>query len=140
MADITKVTEKIGLVFPAQSETYNIMVSVAVTAGQTLYPEAGGTYALADADVAGRQQTRLMALESAGSFQAISALRRGAVYGFDLSGMAYDAIAYQSNTAGALSDSAGSLGVPVALVMALPDKPTYTKVLMFEPRWREDFT
>lgn len=140
MSDITKTTAKIGLVFPAQSETYNVVVSVAVTAGQTLYPEAAGTYALADADVAGRQQTRLMALESAGSNQAISAIKQGAMYGFDLSGMAYDDIAYQSNTAGAISDSAGSLNVPVAIVMALPDKPTYTKVLYFNPRWREDFT
>ena len=75
------------------------------------------------------------ALNDAAAGQAVSVLKSGHVYGFTVSGLAYDDIAYLSNTAGGLDTSAGGTSIICGRVMALPDSPTFTKVLFIDADW-----
>lgn len=140
MADLTVTAAQVAVVFPEDAEIRSVILAETVTAGQPLFQNTSGKYELADANAAGEQQVRYLSLEGGGAGQAISALRRGEVYGFALSGVAYDAMVQLSNTVGVL-DSGGSptLVVPVGIVTALTDNPTLTKVLYWNPRQREDF-
>jgi hypothetical protein len=49
--------------------------------------------------------------------QPVTAIRRGVVDGYDLSGLAYDAPVYLSDTDGALADAAGTTSVVVGRVI-----------------------
>jgi hypothetical protein len=139
MANITVTASKVAVVFPKEAKIVNVEVAEDVTAGQTLYLNSSGTYGLADADAGGKQQTRVMALEDALSGWILSALQQGHVAGPVVSDLDYDAIVYQSDTPGALADAAGTLEVPCGLIVPMSD-PDKTKVLYFNPRWREDFS
>jgi hypothetical protein len=54
--------------------------------------------------------------------------------------MAYDAIAYLSNTAGALADAAGGTSVACGRIVPLTNGATLTKVLYADFRWRQDWS
>lgn len=129
MADVTVTAAQVGLVDPDQAETYQAIAAATITAGQAVYRDTAGKVDLADASVAGTAETRGIALNGGGAGQAISVCRRGQLYGFDLSSQAYDAPIYQSDTAGALADAAGTVSNEVGLVEALTDGSTLTKVL-----------
>ncbi|OGR31695.1 MAG: hypothetical protein A2139_07560 [Desulfobacca sp. RBG_16_60_12] len=49
--------------------------------------------------------------------QPVTAIRRGVIDGYDLSGLAYDAPVYLSDTDGALADAAGTVSVVVGRVI-----------------------
>lgn len=49
--------------------------------------------------------------------QAVTAIRQGVIDGYDLSGLAYDAAVYLSDTDGALADAAGTVSVVVGRVI-----------------------
>ena len=132
--DIIRTKAKVGLVFPEPSEIYNVLLAEDVEAGETLYLSAAGTYGLAEADVSGKQCTRGMALDDGGAGQAISMLKHGIVYGFTLTGCAYDDPLYQSDTPGEIADAPGTESVQVGRVVPLAD-PAKTKVLYFDPDW-----
>lgn len=134
MTDITATAAKIGLVFPDAAEVYDKIAAVAITAGQTVYFNTSGKSALCDTNAAGAQQFRGVALNSAGAGQAVSVCKRGTLYGYDLSGLAYDALVYCSDTAGALADAAGTLTVNAGRVVPLSDSDL-TKVLYIEADW-----
>ncbi len=137
MTDLALTAAQIALTNPQEAVVDFAVCAVAVTAGQSLYVNSDGKVALADADVSGAQQTRHLALEAGAIGQTISVLTRGRVFGFTIT-QAYDAPIYQSDTAGALGDSVGTLTVPVGIIKAISDDPTLTKILDFNPRRRED--
>ena len=139
MTDLALTAAKIALVNPQDAEVDFVICAVAVTTGQSLFVDTDGKADLADANVSGAQQTRHLALEAGAIGQSISVLTRGRVFGFTIT-QAYDAPIFQSDTAGALADSAGSLTVPIGIIKAISDDPTLTKVLDFNPRRREDFS
>jgi hypothetical protein len=139
MTDLALTAAQIALTNPQEAEVDFVVCAVVVTAGQSLFVDTDGKADLADANVSGAQQTRHLALEDGAIGQTISALTRGRVFGFTIT-QAYDAPIYQSDTAGALGDSVGTLTVPVGLIKAISDDPTLTKVLDFNPRRREDFS
>lgn len=139
MADLTVTAAQVAAVYPEKAVILQKTVSATVTAGQTLYQDTAGKAALADANVAGSQQTRYMALEGGASGDSISVLKEGHVYGFTLTSQAYDAPLFQSDTAGAIADAAGTLSVPVGTVEGIDQGGTITKVLYFNPRYREDY-
>jgi len=128
MADLTVTAAQVGVVYPELAEIMNVVLAEAVTKGQALYQLSTGTFGIADANAAGKQQFRGIALEAGG------ALKKGHCYGFTLSGMNHDALAYLSDTAGALADAAGTLTVNVGRVVAMPDN-SKTKVLYIEADW-----
>jgi hypothetical protein len=117
MADLTLTAGKLSAVSGmfGEPEVVNAKLSEAVTIGQAVYQTTTG-FGVADANAAGKQQFRGIALETGGSGYTIGVLKRGAVEGYDLSGLANDAVVYLSDTAGALADAAGTMTVNVGRV------------------------
>ena len=138
MADLALTADEIAIVFPEKAERYQMTLAETVTAGQTLFQNTSGKMELADANAAGEQQTRALALADGGSGEVISVLRRGHVFGFTIT-QAYDAPIFQSDTTGALADAAGTLAVPVGIIDGIDQGGTITKVLYFDARWRGDY-
>ena len=138
MADLTLTAAQIAPVFPgdARTEIYDIVGGATITAGQAIYHNSSGKAALADANAgSGAEKARGLALRGVGSGQGLSVIKKGAVYGFDLSGLAFDALVYVSNTAGALADAPSTTNsVPVGRVIPLSDS-TPTKVLWVDFHW-----
>ena len=135
MTDITVTAAQVGRVFPQSDEVYDFVAGAAITAGQALYLNSSGLVDLYDSNGSGTLQFLGIALNKAGSGQAVSVLKRGFVYGFAISGLAYFAAVYGSNTAGALADSAGSSSIVAGRVLALPNSGLYTKVLYIQASW-----
>src|SRR5512139_50485 len=133
MADITVTAAKVALVRPLESDVVNVKLAEAATAGQALYQTTSGTFGLADANGAGKQQFRGIALQAGAAGQVISMCRRGELYGFTLSGN-YDTLLYLSDTAGALADAAGTMTVDCGRVVAETDKDL-TKVAYICADW-----
>lgn len=130
MADLTVTKARVAPVFPLKSEIYDLIASETISAGQAVYVTAAGKAGVAGgAGVSPVNRFRGIALNDAGAGQAVSVLVKGAVAGFDLSGVAYDGIVYVSNTLGALGDVAGTTSLAVGKVMPLTDKDL-TKILM----------
>lgn len=138
MADLALTAAQIAVVFPKKAEVYIKTCAETITAGQSLFQDTDGKVQLADADAAGEQQTRFLALQGGGAGDSISVLKRGHVYGFTIT-QAYDAPIFQSDTTGALADAAGTLEVPVGIVDGIDQGGTITKVLYFDARWRADY-
>ncbi len=133
MPDITRSTGNVRATHPRNAEIYDGQVSEAVLEGQAIHLHTTGKLRLADSNVAGRQQARGIALNSAGTGRTgVSYLRRGTVAGFDLSGLAYDALVYLSDTVGEFSTTAGTMSAPVGRVTQIPDGGIPTKVILFE--------
>ena len=134
MADLTLTAAQIAPTHPLEAEIISVILAETVTAGQAAYQTTSGTFGIADANAAGKQQFRGIFLEGGGAGQAVSLLKHGPAYGYDLSGMDYDDPAYLSDTAGALADAAGTMTVNVGRVLALTDSAK-TKVLYIDADW-----
>ncbi len=128
MADIVVNADQVAVVFPLKAEIYDFIAGEAINPGQAVYVNANGKLALADANGSGTVQFRGIALKKGGPGQAVSVLLRGHVAGFDVSGLAYDAPVYVSNTAGALADAAGGTSLLAGRVIPITDR-ALTKLL-----------
>ena len=139
MADLALTAAQIGVVFPNEARIFPYVAAETITAGQICFVDTNGKLQLADANAAGEQQARVLALNGGGAGQAIDGLQEGHVYGFTIT-QAYDAPIYLSDTVGALADAAGTMTVPLGIIAPLTDGPTITKVLYFSARWRDDYS
>lgn len=135
MTAIALTAAQIEPVYPTVAECYDFVAAASITAGQAVYLTSSGTVDLADANGSGTLQFRGIALNAAAAGQAVTVLKRGHCFGFTVSSLSVDDIAYLSNTAGGLDTSAGGTSIICGRVMTLPDKPTYTKVLYVEADW-----
>jgi len=136
MTVIAKVEAKVSVVFPEEAEIYNVQLAENVIAGQALYQTTSGTYGLAEADAAGKQQFRGVALETARAGRAVSMLKTGILAGYTLA--TYDDEVYLSDTAGAFDTAPGTLLVKCGRVMSLADK-ALTEVLFVEADWLREW-
>lgn len=134
MADITVTAAQVAALFPEKAEIVDMIAAEAITAGLAVYQDTNGKAGIADANASGKQQFRGIALNAAGAGQAVSVLVRGHVAGFAVSGMNGDAIAYLSDTAGALADAHGTMTVNAGRVACLTDS-SLTKVLYICADW-----
>ena len=144
MADLTVTAAQVGLVDPMKSVTLAGIAAATITKGQACYVDSSGTINLADATTAGGApiQVRGVALNAAAAGQAVTLVKEGALYGYDLSGMDYSGPVFLSETAGALADAtpAGTgTAVVIGIVAPLTDKDK-TKVLYVDARWRQDWS
>jgi hypothetical protein len=121
MANITVTTANVRPLFTDKCIIKPRTTAEAVTAGQTAYYTSSGTAGLAGAASAGKHQTAGIFLDTKGSGETARVLEEGWVTGFALASQAYDAPLYQSDTAGALADAAGSATVAVGRVDFLND-------------------
>lgn len=129
MGDIAVTAAKVGVVFPEKALIFTGIAGVTITAGQVVYGIiASGKLGLADEDADAEHSAVLgIALNGGGAGQAIDVLRKGHVYGFTVSGLAYWLVCSLSATAGALLDTGASTNI-VARVEPLSDADL-TKVL-----------
>lgn len=134
MADLTVTAAQVGMLDPQKCETWNFRAGATITAGQAIYQNSSGRGDLADASVAGTAGFRGIALNGGGAGQAITVLKKGAVYGFGVSGLAYDLEIFLSDTAGALADAAGTVSTHAGRVVSVSDNDA-TKVLYVEASW-----
>lgn len=134
MADIASTAAQIGVAFPEKAEIYDFIAAATIVAGQAVYQNSAGKVDLADANGSGTLQFRGIALTGAGAGQGVSVLKCGHCYGFTVSGVAYDAPLFVSNTAGALADAAGGTAINAGRVVALTD-PALTKIVYIDADW-----
>jgi hypothetical protein len=132
MADIALTAAKISPCFPEKAEIFSGIAGVTITAGQAVYIiAASGKLGLADEDASAEASYVWgIALNGGGAGQAIDVLRRGHVYGFTVSGLAYALPCSLSATAGALLDTGATTNI-VGRVVALSDADL-TKVLFVD--------
>lgn len=128
MTAVTVTAAKVAPVFPLDAKIRTRIAAEALTAGQNVYVNSNGKVAKANAGAAGTAKMRGIALETVGAGQAVSVLIEGEASGYDLSGLAYDAVVYLSDTAGAFDTAAGTVSVIAARVVPMSDKDL-TKVL-----------
>jgi hypothetical protein len=83
--------------------------AVAVTAGNAVYIDSNGKWALADADSTAASRTVHIATRSAAAGAACTAISIGIMDGFDLSALAYGDPVYVSATAGGLDTAPGTV-------------------------------
>ena len=139
MADITVTAAQVAVVHPHSAEIFDFIAAEAITAGQAVYQTTAGKVGVADANVAGKQQFRGIALKSVGAGQAVSVLKKGTLAGFDLSSLNRDAILYLSDTAGAMADAASATKtVNCGRVISLSDS-SLTKCLFVQADWLNDW-
>jgi hypothetical protein len=136
MADIALTAAQIGRVDPKEAEVYDFeWLTTAPTVGQAVYVDpTTGKVGVADANDSGKEQFAGIVLSVQG--RGVSVLKRGRVYGFTLTGMNYWAIAYLSNTAGALADANGTMTVRVGKVVPITEAGQRIKVLYIDADWR----
>ncbi len=132
MADIARDKSKIAPVWPENTEIRTYIAAANIEAGQPVYITSAGKVDLSDANGAGTAAFRGIALETVSAGQPVSVLRRGELYGYGLSSVAFDAPLYVSNTAGELADAAGGTSLLVGHVQPLADAKTINKILFVE--------
>lgn len=130
MADITVTAADVRRVFPDRDECYDHIAGATITAGQLVYLNSSGKLDLADGSATGTAQLVGIALNGAASGEVVSVLYRGWVAGFTVSGSAYEARLYLSDTAGAFADGAGTVAVTCGRVRAHSDSDL-TKLVYF---------
>lgn len=137
MAAVTYTAAQIAPVDPIKCDIRTYVAAVAITKGQPVYFIAAspGRVGLADANAAGAQQFRGIALNAAAIGQTVDVLHEGAVYGFNLAGINADGFVYLADAVGSYDDGVGTMTVPVGRVVALADRPNYTKVLQVFVQW-----
>ena len=134
MADLTIGSNGISLVHSDEAEIFDMKAAEAITAGQPVYITTAGKAGVADANAAGKQQFRGIALKGVAAGEIVPVLKCGFLSGYDLSGVAYNGLVYLSDTAGKLADAAGTMTVNCGRVFQKTD-PDLTKILYVEADW-----
>ncbi len=134
MADLTATAAAVAVIFPLKAEIHTAIAGAAITAGQPVYVDTNGKAQLGDASAAGTAALRGIALQTVGAGQAFNMCKRGHLEGMGVSGEAYDAPMYLSDTAGSLADAAGTVSLIVGVVAPMTDKDL-TKVLFVDLLW-----
>lgn len=131
MSDLTLTAAQIAPVNETQCEleTYVKATATTITKGQAIAIDGTtGLAVAADASTGAANNVRGIVIAIQGNI--LTTIKQGSLYGFDLSGMDYDAAAYLSNTASTLADAAGDVSVVVGRVKPMHDVATTpTKVL-----------
>lgn len=90
----------------------------AIVAGQAVRLDvANGKFTLANGTVVAEARIYGVAVKTVAAGQAVTAIRKGVLDGIDVSGMAYDAPIYLSDTDGTLANTAGTVSTVVGRVI-----------------------
>lgn len=134
MADIALTSAQVRPINPDEAEFHNAMAGEALTKGDIVYFDTAGKAKKADGSAAGTANARGVALETVGSGQAVSILKRGLCAGYTVSALNADVQVFISDTAAKLADAAGTVAVPAGRVAIMLDKDN-TKVVYFDFDW-----
>lgn len=122
MADLTIVANEVAIVRGDNEHQHTAPTAAAVTAGQLLYINTSGQFALVDADTAAHVAAlNYIALTSAVTAGlTVTGATVGALIdlGDALDALAFGAAVYASNNAGALGDAAGTTSKVVGRVVS----------------------
>lgn len=124
MADLTVTATKVGVPFPHDARIRSQIAGAALNGGVCVYVDSSGKAQLSSGTTAAKATFKGIAIPrmntgyAAGSGQAVEIVEEGEVEGFDLSGLAYGALVYVSDTDGALADAAGTHSAVVGCVVA----------------------
>lgn len=134
MAEVTVTAASISEVIPQYCEVVSVKLAEAVaTAGLPAYQTTTGTFGIADANDAAKEQFRGVFLEAGGTGDVVRLLKRGYCNGFNVSSMNCDAPIYLSDSVGKYDDGAGTVAVICGIVALVPG--TSTKAVYIEARW-----
>lgn len=115
MADIALVTaNRVKVVEPLIQRT--LPAAEAIVAGAAVRIDTAGKFTNAKGTDATEARAYGIATKTVGAGEGLTAVKRGIMDGWDLSGLAYDAPVYLSDTDGRLADSAGTVSVIVGRV------------------------
>lgn len=135
MADIALVTaDKVEVVESIIQMT--LPAAEAITAGMAVRLDtSSGKFTKANGSAAGEARIWGIATKTVASGMPVTAIRKGVMDGWDLSGLNYDAAVYLSDTDGRLADANGTVNVAVGRV--IPGTSTtlgtaYDKILSVE--------
>ncbi len=133
MTAISVTAAQVGRAQPDKDEVIQVKLGATTTAGQVLNQDTDGTFGIADANGSGNElQPRVVAVEGGVAGSWVSAMKRGWLYGYDVSAMNYDALVYLSDTAGAFDTAAGSTEARCGRIVLLPDS---TKAVYVDFDW-----
>lgn len=135
MTDITVTAAQIAVLYPTKADVRSYIAAEAITKGNAVYFTTAGKAGIADANAAGKQQFRGIALNTAPAGGAVDVIHKGEVAGFAVSGINADALVYLSDNVGKIADGVGTMTVPVGRVVVLTNGPTATKVLLVAVSW-----
>lgn len=134
MADIALTSAQVRAINPDEAEFHNAEAGEALTKGDIVYFNTAGKAIKADGSAAGTANARGVAMETVGSGQAVSILKRGLCAGFTVAALNADVQVFISDTAGKLADAGGTVAVPAGRVAIMLDKDN-TKVVYFDFDW-----
>lgn len=129
MTDIALTASRVSPVNEFEYEGWTLLAGATITRGQAVAIDTNGKAVLADASTSAQNNFRGIALNGAAAGEAVTIMVHGTLYGFTLTGVAYDGVVYLSNTAGALADAAGDVSLVAGRVRPMHDGATPTKVL-----------
>jgi len=131
--DITVTATHVSMCDPQRAAIKPRRYHETITAGQAVYVNASGEAALADASAAGTAQFRGIALQSKLAGEVGDIFEGGLGLGAEIEGFSVSALTpgdslFLSDTAGALADASGTVGVKCGEVSCLTD-PLNTQVV-----------
>jgi hypothetical protein len=116
MADITLTTA--GRVEVVQSIIQaTLPAAETITAGEAVRIDTNGKFTGANGTTTTENRIYGIATRAAIAGEAVTAIRKGVIDGLAITGMAYDAIVYLSDTDGALGTTAGTVSTIVGRVI-----------------------
>jgi hypothetical protein len=137
MADLALVTADKVQVVSVMNDQLTITCGEDIVAGAPVYLKAAdGKFYNGDGNAAPANVNPYgVATHTAKSGQALTAIRRGIMDGWDLSGMNFGETVYLSDTVGRLADAAGTFSAKVGIVIpggAVPLGTAFDKLLKVE--------
>ncbi len=135
MAQVTVTAAQIAVMYPDKAEIYDRIAAEALTAGDLCYLDTNGKASKANAGAAGTVIDVGLVLTTRGAGSAVSVLKRGFVAGVAVSGLAFGAKVYASDTAGQIADANGTVNLKVGTVEAVAQANGPQKALYFDVMW-----
>lgn len=117
MADINLVTaNKVNIV--ESLEQLTLPAAEAITAGMAMRLDTStGKFTKANASAAGEARVKWIAVKTVSAGEPVTGIKCGVLDGYDLSGLAYDADVFLSDTDGRVADAAGTVSTKVGRVI-----------------------
>ena len=135
MAKVNVTAAAVAVLYPQKAQIFDRIAAEQVAPGDTVYLNTNGKAAKANAGAAGTLAQTATVLTPARAGQGVSVLKSGHVAGFDVSGLAYGAALYASNTAGEVADAAGTVSKVIGHVEAVAVTDGPQKVVYVEHTW-----
>ena len=131
MTAVALTAAKVSPIYPLEAKIRTRIAAEALTQGDVVYINSNGKVAKSNGGAAGTAKFRGVAMQTVGAGQSVDVMYEGEIAGYTVSGLAYDAVVYLSDTAGKFDTAAGTVSVIAARVVPMSDKDL-TKVLCLE--------